>query len=219
VINQTYTNWELFIIDDGSTDDTQDKIQVFKNHPNIKIIHNAEKRGLIKCCNQAIDLANGEWIIRLDADDHLEHNVFEEFIADMKQVIEDYPECDVRAVYGSYYETYRDSFEKELIHQDLSNNDKYTLDHAPLGAGCFVQTYFLRLIGGYDEEFDCRDGYYLWLQLIAHVSYIRHLDIPFFTYYRHPTSLSNDLNKMKSTEEKIRRKYLKDEHSTDQLSP
>ena len=70
IINQTYKNLEIICLDDGSTDNSKEIIKHFaKNDKRIKIIENTHNLGLIKTLNKAIELANGEYIARMDADD------------------------------------------------------------------------------------------------------------------------------------------------------
>lgn len=68
LLNQTYTNFELLIIDDGSTDNTSQIIDSYKDS-RIKHIKNDGNKGLIYTLNKGIELANGEFIARIDADD------------------------------------------------------------------------------------------------------------------------------------------------------
>ncbi len=68
ILNQTYTNFEFIILDDGSTDKSLEIIQSFKDK-RIKIIQNSTNLGLIKTLNIGIDLARGKYIARMDADD------------------------------------------------------------------------------------------------------------------------------------------------------
>jgi glycosyltransferase involved in cell wall biosynthesis len=67
ITEQSYTNWELIIIDDGSTDLTPTLLQQY-NHPKIKIISQKNK-GLTASLNRAASMANGELLARQDADD------------------------------------------------------------------------------------------------------------------------------------------------------
>ena len=70
VVQQTYTNWELIVIDDGSSDDTVRRIekQAAKDL-RIRFYKNEKNIGVSETRNRAISLANGEWVAFLDSDD------------------------------------------------------------------------------------------------------------------------------------------------------
>lgn len=70
VLNQTYKNWELLVIDDGSKDNTKDVIENFtKSDLRIRYIKNENNLGLQKTLNKGIREAKGEYIARIDDDD------------------------------------------------------------------------------------------------------------------------------------------------------
>jgi teichuronic acid biosynthesis glycosyltransferase TuaG len=70
VINQTYRNWELIVIDDGSTDNTVDFIKTMANvEERIKFFENNQNQGVSATRNRGIALAAGKWIAFLDSDD------------------------------------------------------------------------------------------------------------------------------------------------------
>ena len=68
IINQTYSNWELILIDDGCTDGC------FEDLPKlidlrIKVLRDGKNKGIAIRLNEAIDLAKGEFFARMDSDD------------------------------------------------------------------------------------------------------------------------------------------------------
>lgn len=69
VINQSYENWELIIVDDCSTDNTDDVIKRFLGDTRIKYLKNEKNCGAALTRNKAIREARGEWIAFLDSDD------------------------------------------------------------------------------------------------------------------------------------------------------
>lgn len=83
VQNQTYSNWELIIVDDCSTDNTLDVIKEI-NDPRIKIFKNKKNSGAAISRNKALREARGRWIAFLDSDDIWEKNKLEEQIIFMK---------------------------------------------------------------------------------------------------------------------------------------
>jgi len=69
VLNQTYRYWELIIVNDGSTDNTQEKIEYFDDIRIISISQN--NMGVSTARNRGVELARGQYITFLDADDIL----------------------------------------------------------------------------------------------------------------------------------------------------
>lgn len=69
VLNQTYNNWELIIVDDGSTDNSKEVIKRYFNDNRIKYIAHKENRGIPAARNTGIKASKGEYIAFLDQDD------------------------------------------------------------------------------------------------------------------------------------------------------
>jgi glycosyltransferase involved in cell wall biosynthesis len=68
IVKQTFKNWELLIIDDGSTDNALDSIADIQDG-RIRILRDGENKGLAARLNEAIDLAHGQYLARMDQDD------------------------------------------------------------------------------------------------------------------------------------------------------
>lgn len=69
VINQTYSNWELIIVIDDSTDDTVNVVDRYNANPQIHYFVNKKNLGVAKSRNRGALLAKGKYIAFLDADD------------------------------------------------------------------------------------------------------------------------------------------------------
>ena len=97
VLNQTFEDFELIVIDDGSTDNTEETIAAFTDPRLIYI--KQENGGVAAACNTGIARARGKWISFLDSDDQYLPRKFEIQLA----AVENEPEAGV--VYGRYYGT------------------------------------------------------------------------------------------------------------------
>jgi glycosyltransferase involved in cell wall biosynthesis len=70
MVNQTYSNLEIFIVDDCSTDGTKEKVEKWaKQDTRIKPFYKSVNSGYVDSLNMAIGLSNGEYIARMDGDD------------------------------------------------------------------------------------------------------------------------------------------------------
>lgn len=68
ILNQTYSDWEMIIIDDASTDNTWEKVSQYNDHRIIKIRNN-NNVGLTINLNKALSICRGDYIVRIDGDD------------------------------------------------------------------------------------------------------------------------------------------------------
>lgn len=69
IINQTYTNFELIIIDDSDIEETQVAIDSFCIDPRVKVIRRNDRIGFVKSLNIGLNQAQGLYIARMDGDD------------------------------------------------------------------------------------------------------------------------------------------------------
>lgn len=92
VINQTFKEWELLLMEDGSTDSSIEIAQDYADMDNrISIIRDGMNKGLIARLNQSVSLANGTYYARMDADDIMAITRIEQQVA----YFESHPNTDV----------------------------------------------------------------------------------------------------------------------------
>lgn len=90
ILKQNYTNFELIIVNDGSTDKSVELINKF-NDSRIKFLNDGRNKGLPFRLNQITSYANGKYIARMDADDIMHPTRIYEQVG----ILEDNPEIDV----------------------------------------------------------------------------------------------------------------------------
>ena len=74
IINQTYTNWELIAVNDGSTDNSLEILKSYAQKDNRIIVLEQENQGQSVARNNGIKVAKGEYILMMDSDDLLIDN-------------------------------------------------------------------------------------------------------------------------------------------------
>ena len=103
VINQTYTNWELLIVDDCSNDNTVSIIKSF-NDNRIKLFQNEKNNGAALSRNWALREAKGKWIAFLDSDDIWVSTKLEEQLLFMNENKYDFTFTDYRICLNGKWE-------------------------------------------------------------------------------------------------------------------
>ena len=188
-LSQNYQNKEILIIDDGSTDNSQEIINSYANRERIRILYQ-ENNGVIYTRNKAINEAKGEFIVQLDGDDIL----LDGFITN---AVNQFDDNTSKIVYGT------------TVHFGEKNGPwnlgKYTLEKQLVTnqiviSAMFSKKDFLK-VGGYDQYFELGyEDWDFWLNLISSGVEVVQLDIPMLKY----RILKNSRNKV-ATENNIKK--------------
>ena len=85
ILKQSFKDFELIVIDDGSTDNTLDAIlEVVKSDRRLRLIQ-TDNRGIVDSLNTGVSIANGNFIARMDGDDISRSNRFQVQLDEMKR--------------------------------------------------------------------------------------------------------------------------------------
>jgi len=189
VLNQTYNNWELIIIDDLSTDNSNKIIEKYTKRDNrIKLIKLKKNTGPATARNIGIKEANRRYIAFLDSDDMWLSNKLEKQISFMK-------DNDVYLCYSSYY-----IIDENKNIKSIFNIPKIKIDYNDLLKsniiGNLTAIYDTKKIGKLYMKNVGHEDYTLWLKILRKIDYAYGINEPLAKYTLHSNSISS--NKLKS---------------------
>ena len=98
LLNQTYKNMELVIVEDCSTDSSRKLLKKYKENKNIKVFYNRENRGLSYSRNYGLKKSTGDFIGYIDSDDYVEPDYYEKLMSSIKDNKSDIAICDIKLV-------------------------------------------------------------------------------------------------------------------------
>ena len=164
ILNQSYSDFEFIICDDGSTDNTYDVVNnLIKKDSRCILIQNKTNKGLAQTLNNCLKIAKGEYIARMDADDISELNRFELQI----NFLENNKEYGLVSGWGELFDENGIFSIRKYIEKPTKEN---MLFGSPfLHAGCMMRKEVLVKLKGYRVSKETRraEDYDLWMRLYA----------------------------------------------------
>jgi glycosyltransferase involved in cell wall biosynthesis len=188
ILAQTFRDFELILIDDGSTDGSSGICkQLAAQDSRIKLVARPNK-GLTKSLNEGVSLATAPLIARMDADDLSMPTRFEKQVGYLDAL----PECvcvgsrvTLIDPYGSPISVTDHKLTHEEIDADLMKGIGWSIVHP----AAMMRTDAVRKVGGYREQFKTSQDLDLWLRL-AEIGKLANLEEPLVQYRQHFESVA-----------------------------
>ncbi len=191
VVNQTYQNWELIIVDDCSTDSSLRVAEEFaSNDHRIRIFANESNIGAAKTRNNCLKHAKGRFIAYIDADDLWMRDKLEKQLAFMESE-------NAYACFTAYYTietngSYRNTVHvpERIDHAGLLKNT-ITCSHTMMIDACHVDMQRM-MCPAFEGSFDFPEDLVVWLQVADCAGEIRGLNEPLAKNRKHSGSRSSN---------------------------
>jgi len=202
ILSQTFSDWELLIVDDASTDDSVALVETFTDE-RIRLVRNAVNCGVAATLNTGIELARGQYIARMDADDISLPTRIEE----QAGYLDARPDLDVVGV-------------KIVLVDAWGNETGYWQDDQDVATGAEIRALLparnclahpgvmmrraVALEFGYRSSVPYAQDYDLWLRITADGRRIEKLDKVLLKYRVHHNSITSKSNEKEAGLKNIR---------------
>ncbi len=119
LINQTYRNLEIILINDGSTDKSTKICEKYKNQDNRIVFINKKNGGAASAKNEGLKIAKGDYITFVDSDDFIEPDMIEYMVNTIKKYNSDIIQCSFTNLYKNTEKFKQD----KIIEQKITSKD------------------------------------------------------------------------------------------------
>ncbi|MGB0452220.1 MAG: glycosyltransferase family 2 protein [Bacteriovoracaceae bacterium] len=160
VLNQSYQNFELIVVDDGSTDETEKLISEILEAHLIKI----ENSGVSHARNVGVHKAKGEWLAFLDSDDEWLKNKLEKQV----EFLTSNPHLKIVHTNEAWFRN--DKFLNQHLKHKKSGGDFFerALDLCLISpSSVLIEKNLFQSLGGFKENFPVCEDYDLWLRVLS----------------------------------------------------
>lgn len=170
-------DYEVLLIDDGSTDQTPDIAGQFgKRHQNLRYVRFPINKGLVAACNYGLNACLGEYFIRLDADDEFDSRILSSCVEPLRSGGTDFVYCD-------RYEAELDGSQKTVVQVEQFNPFEL------IAIGTMLRTDLVKKAGGFRDLF--------WEEYDLYMRYLQQTDKapvripePLYSYTKHSASMT-----------------------------
>jgi glycosyltransferase involved in cell wall biosynthesis len=175
VINQTYQNWEIIVVDDESTDNSKKIVDKYRTDQRIKYVQHDANKGIAKTKNTGIRLARGDYLAFLDQDDiwlsnklEMQVNCFKNHHEDVGMICTGMIFTDEKLKSQIIFRGFKDDNQKEMVkslYLQTTNSSSIMM----IKKKCFYR------VGFFNEELYGWDDFEMWMRIASQykIKYIR----------------------------------------------
>ncbi len=209
VLAQTYENWELLLIDDGSSDNSVQIIKYYLEDNRIKLLRNESNSGIPTTRNKGIENSTGEFIALLDQDDEWLPHKLEKQVNRFLEIDDSfgliYSNVEVRTDQGILADQKKEIEPEVSIQSNLELMLSRNLITSPTA---MVKRKALEEVGLFDESIRWGgDDYDLWIR-IAHKYKFDYIDEVLCIRHEHQQNYSADKKRMMLKTIELGEKYV-----------
>ncbi|MBO5469682.1 MAG: glycosyltransferase family 2 protein [Lachnospiraceae bacterium] len=194
IVNQTYNNLQIIIVDDGSTDNSGRLCDNWaKEDGRILIIHK-ENGGLSDARNEGLKYVKGEYIVFVDSDDYIHRNMIYEMLQNINQYA-----CEI-AICNRYYEfsdglrKLRYGYRKELVIMDVQKAVQELLLCRYFDMAAWAKMFKFSLFENIRfPKGKLSEDYYIMYLLFSKAKRIVYFDTPLYYYLQRNGSISKNV--------------------------
>jgi len=204
IFSQTFGDFEIIIVDDGSTDETPEILREYSyQYPEKVRIITLDGIGLAGACNRGIETASGEYIVRLDADDYFDENI----LTVETRYLDANPGVDL--VYPDYYTIDKNGEVINHVRLPEVGKEVKLLDRSPLAAGAMYRKEAWKKLGGYNEALSYQEDYDFWVKFISRFT-VNNINLPLMYYRQHDGSMSTNFSARMNTRRGLKQEFVEE---------
>jgi len=199
---QNHDDIEVVVVNDGSSDDTEEVLKAYEGREGLKIV-TLDGVGLAEASNRGIEESSGRYIVRLDADDWFDENL----VTVLANFLDKHP--NVGMVFCDYYTVDIHGEIIDGVRRNKVNDEVKLLDRPCLAAGAMYRRRCWETIGGYKGAMGYQEDYDFWIKFIEKFT-VRNVSLPLMYYRQHGKSMSRAWNRRMDARRQIKEKFVKE---------